>query len=90
MQSQGKSSRALRVTTVLRGLPEASLPYSATILGLKIVPLGLLLNAETIYGFVTRMLLSPGNIDEIGCVYVSWFDDAPLVTLNATDLREEA
>jgi len=79
----------LGVETVVRVFPLLSLPYFATIDGVKVVPGGWELNAVRISSSVIRTLLFPCKTDVIGCVCVTWFGAVPVVTLSVRERNDE-
>jgi len=79
----------LDVEVVVRAFPLLSLPYFATIEGVKVVPMGLELNAVRILSTVIGTLLFPCKTDVIGCVCVTWFGAVPVVTLSVRERNDE-
>jgi hypothetical protein len=79
----------LGVETVVRAFPLLSLPYFATIDGVKVVPRDWELNAVRILASVIGKLLFPSWTDVIGCGYVTWFGGVPVVTLRVRERNEE-
>jgi hypothetical protein len=79
----------LGVEVVVRAFPLLSFPYFATIEGIKVVPMGLELNAVRIPASVIGTLLFPCKTDVIACVCVTWFGAAPVVTLSVRERNDE-
>jgi hypothetical protein len=85
----GMKLATLGVETVLRAFPLPSLPYSATIEGVKLVPTAWELNALRIPASVIGKLLFPSWTDVIACVCVTWFCEVPVVTLSVRERNDE-
>jgi hypothetical protein len=85
----GMKLATLGVEIVVRTFPLPSLPYFATIEGVKLVPIGWELNALRIFASVIGTLLFPSWTDVIACVCVTWFCEVPVVTLSVRERNEE-